>query len=386
MRCHVPPPHVVLVQSSVPAAARFKFLCSGSLLLLLMIMAESKRRKRSLIRVPSIETKALENTAAKAMQSRVMASWYHDGTLLDQLAHHHMTHFAEVVTSRPSHDIMPARMTWGSLSSGWGDAHFAVNACRRILRAPPSNESKTASGQDKFMLQVFACEPDPQKQRWIDHMSNSRRRSAGLQLMCIFCNNTDMRKDRAMCFTHSKECIVPNCNLLVVSTSCAKKTPLGPRSNHYKEALLPYLDNHSVDLIVLEDNDHITDDPQGADILRSELSSRSFESQCFILNSKLFGAPQDTRRFWAVFFASTQTILDYSSRSMGAMFTTLKALLQICQTQHPPLLDVLLPDDNTDLASIFGGTVKQFARPPGRQTNVFNVLQCQRPRKKCLAG
>ena len=118
MRCHVPPPHVVLVQSSVPAAARFKFLCSRSLLLL--IMAESKRRKRLLIREPSIETKALANTAAKAMQSRVMASWYHDGTLLDQLAHHHMTHFAEVLTSRPSHDIMPARMTWGSLCSGWG--------------------------------------------------------------------------------------------------------------------------------------------------------------------------------------------------------------------------------------------------------------------------
>ena len=142
-------------------------------------------------RVPSIETSALENRAAKAMQSPVMASWYHDGILLDQLAHHHMTHFAEVLTSRPSHDIMPARMTWGSLCSGWGGAHFAVDACRSILRSKstPSNESKTASGQDECRWQidqVFACEPDPEKRRWIDHISNSNRRSAGLPLMCIF--------------------------------------------------------------------------------------------------------------------------------------------------------------------------------------------------------
>ena len=151
MRCHVPPPHVVLVQSSVPAAARFKFLSSGSLL----SMAESKRRKRSLVRVPSIETPALENAAAKAMQSRVMARWYHDGTLLEQLAHHHMTHFAEVLTSRPSHDIMPARMTWGSLCSSSVGAHFAVEASRCILpRSTLLSESKTASGQDECRWQI----------------------------------------------------------------------------------------------------------------------------------------------------------------------------------------------------------------------------------------
>ena len=133
-----------------------------------------------------------------------------------------------------------------------------------------------------------------------------------------------------------------------------EKSP-GGSADTFRAGLFAYLDKHSVDMIVYENSDHLADDNQHStsnyDIFRSEMASRSFEGQCFLLNSKLFGVPQSRRRFWAVFYATCQTALNYSDRSVVDMLATMRSLLQVCQIQCPSPVDVLLPEDSAHVST-----------------------------------
>ena len=68
-------------------------------------------------------------------------------------------------------------------------------------------------------MQLFACESNLKKRRFIDVIVNSERRARGDVLVCIFCDIKDMGKRRAPCHVHKKECEVPDVNVLRVSTS-----------------------------------------------------------------------------------------------------------------------------------------------------------------------
>ena len=220
---------------------------------------------------------------------------------------------------------------------------------------------------------MFACEIDPDKRKWVDIIVNVERRASSLPLVCIFCDIQDMCKVRAPCSTRQASCLVTHCNVLVVSTSCKDLSPLcharskrsepvlsrhssqGGSADTFRGGLLPYLDSHSVDLVVSENSDRLADENKNAksnyDVFRAEMASRSFEGQCFLLNSKFFGVPQSRRRFWAVFYATTQALVDYSARSMADMMATLRSLVQLCQNKCPPAIDVLLPEESVDVAS-----------------------------------
>ena len=105
------------------------------------------------------------------------------------------------------------------------------------------------------------------------------------------------------------------------------------------QGLLSHLDAHPCSTLFYENSDALDDSHstvQGSgnmDVFVSELSSRSMEGQCFILNSKLFGLPQNRRRFYGVFFRlpsghdeSGLSIDVGVARSLSDTFQTLKAL------------------------------------------------------------
>ena len=110
---------------------------------------------------------------------------------------------------------------------------------------------------------------------------------------------------------------------------------------------MQYLDHHTTDVLLYENSDYLAADGQGAqpsnlDIFQAELGGRGMEGQCFLLNSKLFGLPQNRRRFFAIYVASRTTIVDHSSRSIADMFATLRGLLQLCQTTSPALVEMFV--------------------------------------------
>ena len=143
------------------------------------------------------------------MTTRVEPSWFHDGTLLEHLASTYMQRFARVLVKGGPHGVVRGRLTWGSLCSGSEGAHFVMQTCAVALpRTALGAASQTAFGQgaenELIMEQVFACENDQEKQKWIDFVINTDRRAEGRDLICIFRDIKDMGKIEAYCWTHKK--------------------------------------------------------------------------------------------------------------------------------------------------------------------------------------
>ena len=269
------------------------------------------------------------------------------------------------------------------MCSGSEGAHFVMLAAEEGIRAAvraASGQAPAASGQDLpdfELVQLFACESHPGKRKFIDRIVNAERRARGDVLVCIFCDIRDMGKRMAQCHTHEKECQVPDVNVLLVSTSCKDLSNLsasgrssdgpvlalehspGGSADTFRGGLLPYLDNHEVDLIIYENSDNVANENGAAsgqeqsnlDIFSAEVGARHFEVQCFLLNSKLFGLPQSRRRFWAVLTKTFSNMLDYSDRSIVDMFNTLRVLVECCQRKDCPAIDLFLPDSSQHVVS-----------------------------------
>jgi site-specific DNA-cytosine methylase len=229
------------------------------------------------------------------------------------------------------------------------------------------------------LRQVFACEIVPQKRRWIDALVNSHRRALDEPLMCIFCDIRDMGKTTAHCHVHDRLCIVPDCDILVASTSCKDLSKLSSNRNKFEgpvldrkespggsadsfRGLLTYMDSHSIEMLVYENSDNLDDCQDAAsgqrsapdaapgqktnsEIFTAEVTSRNMEGQSFVLNSSLFGVPQARKRFWSVFVnCGISRILDFRRRSVTEVFRTLRLLVQVCQRLTPSAASLLLEE------------------------------------------
>ena len=320
------------------------------------------KRRRSLTRSPTIDPDYAKEIGQRLIANVVPGSWYKDGTLLPKLAVSYLEGFAEVL-GPGQRKCLHGKRTWGSLCSGSEGAHFIMQACEASLAS-----WCTAFGQDALeMRQLFACESDTRKRRWIDAHINSQRRAEGSQLLCIFRDIKDMDGSKAFCETHQKECLVPDVDLLFVSTSCkdlsklsnhkqtpknlpvlAMQTSPGGSSDTFR-GLLGFLDHHHVSVVLYENSDNMVDDSQqvsqsSLDVFQSELDARGFEGQNFLLNAKLFGVPQNRRRHFAVYVASGRnSIANFADRTVFDQFATLSELLKLCRRTPPPITDVLLP-------------------------------------------
>ena len=136
----------------------------------------------------------------------VPANKHLDGTLLDSLALEHASELEMLLFQRCPRTFTGQR-TWASACSGSQGTHFVMKA---LLKAWP----------DVVLTQVFACEKDPAKRRWIHNLVNLRRTALGQDLVCIFHDICDLGQEMAERRTHGRRCRVPGCDLLVVGTSC----------------------------------------------------------------------------------------------------------------------------------------------------------------------
>ena len=127
-----------------------------------------------------------------------------------------------------------------------------------------------------------------------------------------------MGKDTAKCWVHKRECRVPDVNILLASTSCKKEnekhTEEGrPDTTPYRGGFLAYIDNHSTDLVIYENSEVLAEEKEDGtsshngeadkgkvqpnhEVFNKDMASRGFRGKTFVLNSKLFGLPQNRSR------------------------------------------------------------------------------------------
>ena len=269
---------------------------------------------------------------AELRQTQVGAQSFHDGTLLQDLAHQHHRNFSNFLSAQ--HGNLDGVVTWGSQCSGSEGADFVMTAAQNAFNL---------SGKDVVFQQEFACENSEEKRKWIDFIINTKRRQQGKEPICIFCDILDMGNSTAKCWVHQKDCKVPDVNILLVSTSCkdlsrlsngskAKKgmekhsahakyrIPVlaqdhspGGSADTYRGGLLNYIDKHHVDIIIYENSDVLADDGGGDkgggnqspdsvqnrtnhDVFNTDMLTRGFQGKSFVLNSKVFGLPQNRNR------------------------------------------------------------------------------------------
>ena len=346
--------------------------------------ASGQNTTRSLTRARTIDIDEAEPMIAACRMKALDASHFLDSTLLQTLIAGHSANFKTLLGPgcvhlgrEHVHASSVGELTWGSLCSGSEGAHFVMDALNEHFG---TLDGVSASLNALHLRQVFACEIVPQKRRWIDALVNSQRRALDLPLMCIFCDIRDMGETTAHCCVHNRLCIVPDCDILVASTSCkdlsklssnkfGKEKPVlsrnespGGSADSFR-GLLTYMDSHSIEMLVYENSDSLDDSRDAAsdqkslpdaasgqksnvDIFTAEITSRNMEGQSFVLNSCFFGVPANRRRFWAVFLKSGGSrLFDFRRRPLTDVFRTLRLLVQVCQ-RLPPSADRLLLKDS----------------------------------------
>ena len=182
-------------------------------------------KRRSLTRNPTLDADVVCRLARDASKRQVKALWFNDGTLLFHLAKSHLDVFAKVLPGGNTHNGPTGRMTWGSLCSGSEGAHFVMQALQDALNAAEPTDSVQESTPLE-LEQLFACEMDREKREWIDLIVNTERRAGGRRCICIFGNICHMGEAKAWCHVHNRYCDVPDCNFVLVSTSCKDLSPL----------------------------------------------------------------------------------------------------------------------------------------------------------------
>ena len=277
-------------------------------------MAELKKRK--LTRNPTVDTASLKLVVTQSLKTKADATSFQDGTLLPKLASEHLEivrGLLGAIGPGQSHGNVPRRVTWGSMCSGSEGAHYVMNAFETAYNSKfPDRPIE--------LVQLFACEVEPGKRKWIHHVVNKERVEEGKDKICIFCDIKDMGNPCARCEVHDGLCPVSDVMILVVSTSCKDLSPLsnnkfsapvlsletspGGSADTFRLGLLAFLDSHAASIVLYENSDQMADDgaqdkATNTDVFQAELASRNFEGMCFILNAKLFGCPQNRRR-WVI--------------------------------------------------------------------------------------
>ena len=324
-----------------------------------------KKRRRSLTRQDTVDIEEVDAMAEVCRMKQVSASCFGDDTLLGTLCIEHGENFKKLIPETDHGRSSVGELTWGSMCSGSEGAHFVMRELKDHFRWN--------------LRQVFACESNANKRKWIDNLVNATPRSLGEPLMCIFCDIKDMGEAMSYCHVHGKPCTVPHCDILIVSTSCkdlsnlsnhkntepvlGKPTSPGGSADTFN-GMLAYLDQKKIELLIYENSDNL-DDTKDADIeaasgqtstnnalFLSALSSRYIECQNFTLNSCLFGVPQNRKRFWCVGVqTNTSRIFDFRNRQLSDMFQTLRSLVGVCQRLPPSVTNVLLDDSHPSVCT-----------------------------------
>ena len=274
---------------------------------------------RKLNRQATVDPQQCMENVTELRQTKVEAQVFRDGTLLPDLARQHHSTFRNFLTAQ--HGNFKGVLTWASMCSGSAGDEPVMSAVQEAF--------EPSCGKDLAFQQLFACENCEEKRKWIDLIINAKRRKEGQDPICIFCDVVDLGKSTAKCWVHQQECKVPDVNILLVSTHCKvpSRSSNGPKPkpnsqgrepppDAYRDGLLNYLDNHHVDVLIYEDCENLGGGPAGVtghdkhdkkgdtkvplqpnhELFNTDMLTRGFQGKTFLLNSKLFGLPQDRSR------------------------------------------------------------------------------------------
>ena len=334
-----------------------------------------KQKRRRLERAPTIDSAAAIPFIQEASARKVQSAWYQDGSILRELAGQHAKVFGNIIPASKNCGHIEGIITWCSLCSGSEGAHHVMQECQTAI-----NDMAEALGRGQVLFeQVYACESDASKRQWIDWVVNTDRRAQGKDPICIFVDIKDMGKTRAACTVHNKPegCLIPHAEIGFVSTSCKDLSSLSLRKSSLSRAgsvlametspggsadtfrgFLNWL-AHGAELVFYENSDNLADEKESKtnanmDVFMAETQSRDFETQCFLLNSKLFGVPQSRRRFFGILVkTSGQTLIEFSDRSVQDVFCTMRQLVQACQRVCPDAAELMLPDGDLRVETEF---------------------------------
>ena len=169
------------------------------------------------------------------------------------------------------------------------------------------------AGFDTIFTQAFACEVDGLKRKWIHGVIYHGKGQE--DSICIFRDIVQLGQATALCWTHSRNCKVPSVDILVVGTSCKDMSKLNPQHAQNRailampssgggsaqtfHGLLSYTSAHRPCLLLFENVDAMDDgggdDGRGSnmDVMLSEMASRGYEGQQFLVDSTEFGVSRE---------------------------------------------------------------------------------------------
>ena len=316
-------------------------------------VGDTDAKKRRLARTPTLDADFVGQRIAICKHRQIDARAFQDGSLLTDLARDHFQEFRKLSPGRCCGNVLRG-MTWGSIGPGSLGIAYVMEATAEALSAA---QGSTASGQGEtpFSFEhLFSCEGDNEKRVYTDKALNDHRRARGERLICIFSDARELALDFAYCHVHRTKCPVVDCDILVATTTSTTKS-----SPHGLVPVLGYLDAHSMSVLIYTCSDNLKEgeelleggeksEKDRFDPLQAELSSRSLEGQCFVLNAKFFGCAQRRRRFYAVYLSvkAYGLSIDYSARDPENIFQTLALLVKLCQRAPTCAKKLLLKDSD----------------------------------------
>jgi hypothetical protein len=236
---------------------------------------QNKGKRRSLTRQNTIDVDEATTMIEACRLQPIAASRFHDSSLLLTLASQHSANFKTLLPAAKYDGVLSSagELTWGSLCSGSEGVHFVIEALNSHFGQERINDVDR-NLEALYLRQAFACEIVPNKRKWIDALVNDKRRPLGLPLMCIFVDIRTMGGALSECSVHGCKCLVPDCDILVASTSCKDLSKLS--SSRFRapvlsqsqspggsaatfRGLLSYMDAHKVELLVYENSDNLDD-------------------------------------------------------------------------------------------------------------------------------
>jgi site-specific DNA-cytosine methylase len=241
-------------------------------------------------------------------------------------------------------------------------------------------------GIDLKFRHVFSCECKKPLHEWIAGIFQE----CGVDSGCLFSRAEEMGQELAYCVKHGKKCRVPSANLVIAGTSCKDisrassvykgsdnlvmelETSVGGSAQTFK-GLVAYLNNHVVSILLFENVDSLDDAGDqlvtNLDLILAELRNTGMSCQIFLTDAKLFGLPQQRRRYYIVGLKDVAPpLFSFDDTTIGEVFAYLRSYMVLCQRQPPCASSVFLDGDD---AAIEKELNRRLAT--GRKQTLYNV-------------
>lgn len=278
---------------------------------------------------------------------------FHDGEILEKYAHHTVTQ-GILTAGRPS---AQGELLLASVCSGSEVLSPAMAALSSELRR---------QGMHLSVKVQCVCEVDQQKREWCMNVQNTLHPPEETNDMCVFTDVTqfiDSKDGTAFCERHGKPCPLPerldgviggpsckdfskaNAGRQKSGTVASAQTSPGKSADTIR-GLLAVVDLKLPEFILIENVDTMDDgtDASGLDHLLSELGSRGYDSQPYMVDAADFALPQSRKRLFVISVLSPGRrcrVKNYSK-----FFKDLGDMLKTCKLGGPDLLGCMLPDSH----------------------------------------